>query len=71
MLAQLVSNGACEAPLPRTQSATCPGHVWALDFQFDSNFQGTAFTICTVIDEKTGGHGGVEVGWSMTGYCGD
>ena len=53
------------------QPVTCPGHVWALDFQFDSNFQGTAFTICTVIDEKTGGHGGVEVGWSMTGYCGD
>ncbi|WP_349857353.1 IS3 family transposase [Corynebacterium sp. KPL2838] len=30
-------------PTPRTQPATCPGHVWALDFQFDSDYQGKAF----------------------------
>ena len=53
-------------PTPRTPPATCPGHVWALDFLFDSNFQNKAFTICNAIDENTGEHGGFEVGWSIT-----
>ena len=30
-------------PTPRTQPATHPGQVWALDFQFDSDYQGEAF----------------------------
>lgn len=53
-------------PTPRTQPATCPGHVWALDFQFDSDYQGKAFKICNVIDEFTREHVGFEVARSIT-----
>ena len=35
-----------------------PARVGGLDFQFDSNVQGKAFTICNVIDEFTREHVG-------------
>lgn len=37
-------------------TADHPGHVWALDFQFDSHWQGKAIKICNVIDEYTREH---------------
>ncbi|WP_412778868.1 DDE-type integrase/transposase/recombinase [Corynebacterium liangguodongii] len=54
------------APTPHTQSAACLGDVWALDFQFDSGYQGKAFKICNMIDEFTREHGGFEVARSIT-----
>lgn len=33
-----------------------PGHVWALDFQFDSDWKGKAIKICNVVDEYTREH---------------
>ncbi|VDG75291.1 integrase catalytic region [Actinobaculum suis] len=53
-------------PTPRTQPAACPGQVWALDFQFDSDYQGKTFKICNVIDEFTREHVGFEVARSIT-----
>ncbi|MDK8701079.1 transposase [Corynebacterium pseudodiphtheriticum] len=43
LLAKLLSDGACCVPTPRTHPVGCPGHVWALDFQCDSDYQGKAF----------------------------
>ena len=40
--------------------------VGALAFQFDSNVQGKAFTICNVIDEFTREHVGFELAQSIT-----
>lgn len=51
---------------PRVAPANAPGEVWALDFQFDSDYQGKAFKICNVIDEFTREHVGFEVGRSIT-----
>ncbi|WP_290343029.1 IS3 family transposase [Corynebacterium auris] len=43
-------------PIARVSPADHPGHVWALDFQFDSDYQGRRFKICNVIDEFTRQH---------------
>lgn len=40
----------------RSNNATAPGQVWALDFQFDSDWAGKAFKVCNVIDEFTRQH---------------
>lgn len=51
---------------PRVEPAACPGDVWALDFQFDTDYHGKTFKICNVIDEFTREHVGFEVGRSIT-----
>lgn len=33
-----------------------PGHVWALDFQFDSDWRGRAIKICNIVDQFTREH---------------
>lgn len=43
-------------PTPRVQRAQCPDDVWALDFQFDSDYRGKAFKVCNIIDEYTREH---------------
>ena len=40
--------------------------MWALDFQFDSDYQGRAFKVCNVIDEFTRQHVACRVGRSIT-----
>ena len=48
-------------PTARVEPATCPDDVWALDFQFDSDYYGHAFKVCNVIDEFTREHIGFIV----------
>ena len=36
--------------------ASAPGQVWAIDFQFDSDWKGRVFKVCNVIDEFTRQH---------------
>lgn len=43
-------------PEPRKGAAEKPGEIWALDFQFDSDYTGRAFKICNVIDEFSRKH---------------
>ena len=52
-----------KAPKPRTAPrlqrlvrASAPGQVWAIDFQFDSDWRGRVFKVCNVIDEFTRQH---------------
>ena len=52
-----------KAPKPRTAPrlqplvrASAPGQVWAIDFQFDSDWKGRVFKVCNVIDEFTRQH---------------
>ena len=55
---------ACErakptSPTPRLQrlvKASAPGQVWAIDFQFDSDWKGRVSKVCNVIDEFTRQH---------------
>ena len=42
--------------LQRLVRASAPGQVWAIDFQFDSDWKGRVFTVCHVIDEFTRQH---------------
>ena len=42
--------------LQRLVEASAPGHVWAIDFQFDSDWKGRVFKVCNVIDEFTRQH---------------
>ncbi len=51
---------------PRVENATHPGHVWALDFQFDSDYRGRTLKICNVIDEFTRQHVGFRVARNIT-----
>jgi len=51
---------------PRIAPASTPGEVWALDFQFDNDYQGKAFKICNMIDEFTREHIGFELARSIT-----
>lgn len=53
--------------VPMSVKAGFPGHVWALDFQFDSDWKGRAIKICNVIDEFTREHVGFLVDRSITG----
>ena len=46
---------------PFQVKAERPGHVWALDFQFDSDINGRAIKICNVLDEFTREHVGYLV----------
>ena len=39
--------------LQRLVRASAPGQVWAIDFQFDSDWKGRVFEVCHVIDEFT------------------
>ena len=41
------------------------GHVWALDFQFDSDWRGRAIKICNIIDEFTREHVSFAVGRAL------
>lgn len=43
-------------PTPRVSPACAPGEVWAMDFQFDSDYTGKMFKVCNVIDEFTRQH---------------
>ena len=52
-----------KAPKPRTVprlqrlvKASAPGQVWAIDFQFDSDWKGRVFKVCNLIDEFTRQH---------------
>ena len=52
-----------KAPKPRTAprlqrlvTASAPGQVWAIDFQFDSDWRGRVFKVCNLIDEFTRQH---------------
>lgn len=52
-----------KAPKPRTAPrlqrlvrASAPGQVWAIDFQFDSDWRGRVLKVCHVIDEFTRQH---------------
>lgn len=40
----------------RTSPATRPNEVWALDFQFDSDYNARTFKVCNIIDEFTREH---------------
>lgn len=43
-----------------------PGHVWALDFQFDSDWRGKTFKICNIVDEFTREHVRFALGRALT-----
>ena len=52
-----------KAPKPRTAprlqrlvKASAPGQVWAIDFQFDSDWRGRVLKVCIVVDEFTRQH---------------
>lgn len=45
-------------PTPRVEPAACPNDVWALDFQFDSDYHGRSIKVCNVMDELTREHVG-------------
>ena len=54
---------ACKAHKPRTAPhlqhlvrASAPGQVWAIVFQFDSDWKGRVLKVCHVIDEFTRQH---------------
>lgn len=51
---------------PRVEPAQHPGDVWALDFQFDSDWHGRTVKICNVIDEFTREHITFRVDRSIT-----
>lgn len=51
---------------PRVEPAQHPGDVWALDFQFDSDWHGRTVKICNVIDEFTRQHITFRVDRSIT-----
>lgn len=53
-------------PTPRVEPAQRPGDVWALDFQFDSDYQGKQFKVCNVVDEFTRQHITFSVDRSIT-----
>lgn len=42
--------------LQRLVTASAPGQVWAIDFQFDSDWKGRVFKVCHLIDECTRQH---------------
>ena len=42
--------------LERLVKASAPGQVWAIDFQFDSDWKGRVFNVCNLIDEFTRQH---------------
>ncbi len=42
--------------LQRLVTARAPGQVWAIDFQFDSDWKGHVFKVCNVVDEFTHQH---------------
>lgn len=46
-------------PTPRVKPAWCPDDVWALDFQFDSDYRGRSIKVCNVTYEFTREH----IGW--------
>lgn len=50
----------------RVEPAQHPGNVWALDFQFDSDWHGRTVKICNVIDEFTRQHITFRVDRSIT-----
>ena len=52
-------------PTPRVSPAQAPDDVWALDFQFDSDYQGKAFKVCNIVDEYTREHIGFVVDRSV------
>lgn len=52
-------------PTPRVSPAQAPDDVWALDFQFDSDYQGKAFKVCNIVDEYTREHIGFVVDLSV------
>lgn len=45
-------------PTPRVEPAACPNDVWALAFQFDSDYRGRSIKVCNVMDEFTREHVG-------------
>ncbi len=45
-------------PTARVEPAACPNDVWALDFQFDSDYHGRSIKVCNVMDEFTREHVG-------------
>lgn len=51
---------------PRVEPALCPNDVWALDFQFDSDFSGKAMKICNIVDEFTREHIAFKAGRTIT-----
>ena len=42
--------------LQRLVKASAPGQVWAIDFQFDSDWRGRVLKVCIVVDEFTRQH---------------
>ena len=68
----VIRSGACGAPkdcacaranptspaphLQHLVRASAPGQVWAIDFQFDSDWKGRVFKVCNLIDEFTRQH---------------
>ena len=42
--------------LQRLVRASAPGQVWAIDFQFDSDWKGRVLKVCIVVDEFTRQH---------------
>lgn len=55
--------------LQRLVKASAPGQVWAIDFQFDSDWKGRVFKVCNVIDEFTRQHLALRVERRMGGAC--
>lgn len=55
-------------PVPRTEPAQRPNDVWALDFQFDSDYHGKTIKICNGIDEFTREHFAYRVDRSVTAH---
>lgn len=53
---------------PRMNPATCPNDVWALDFQFDSDFFGKTMKICNIVDEFTREHIAFTVNRMITAH---
>lgn len=49
----------------RVCPATRPNQVWAMDFQFDSDYNARAFKVCNIIDEFTREHIGFAVARSL------
>ena len=48
-------------PTARVEPAACANDVWALDFQFDSDYHGRSIKVCNVMDEFTREHVGFTV----------
>ncbi|HMS86690.1 MAG TPA: DDE-type integrase/transposase/recombinase, partial [Nitrospira sp.] len=51
---------------PKTLEATCPDHVWALDFQADETADGRQLRLMNVVDEFTRQVLGIEVARPLT-----